>query len=119
MHATYHQQPNRNPASYVFRGAQVPVFGRCLSIIPHGIFAYEQPLHSWYLAGGEWGEGTYCTSLTALTLPAGDRTSDAAAKAAIVEHQLAVAATSPEQALMDALATTRTGKQHLCQPPCN
>lgn len=41
-----------------------------------------------------------------------------AANAVAVERQLAAAAASPEQALMDTLATTRSGEQHLCNSSC-
>ena len=54
-----------------------------------------------------------CMSLTALTLATGRRASDDLAKAVAVERQLTAAAVLPEQALMDNLATTHSGEQHL------
>lgn len=43
-------------------------------------------------------------------LAAGQRESDVSAKAVAVERQLTAAAVSPEQALMDTLATTHSGE---------
>ena len=97
----------RRSGAYVWSSALAACFMACSRM--------SSNQHCCYLMGVEWLEcDMLCKSLTALTLATGHRESDGSANAVAVERQLAAAAASPEQALMDTLTATRSGEQDLC-----